>query len=368
MRKVPFINYQAQYREIEAELRPVLDEVIFERSDFVMRDDLRNFEANFAAFVGTKYAVGVKSCTDGLMLSLRACGIGPGHEVITPAHTFVATVAAIHHVGATPILVDVGEDDLTDPIKVQEAITDRTRALLPVHLNGRICDMDTLQELAQKHGLSIVEDAAQALGATYKGRGAGSMGIAGCFSFFPAKLLGCAGDGGAVTTDSPEMRDQLMLLRDHGRQTKNDFALYGFNSRLDNLQAAILDVKLRHLPTWLDRRRRLAAAYHGQLQGLPLELPPPPVEGEIHHDVFQNYVIKNPRRDDLKAFLQERGVETLISWPKPIWENEALALAGGDLEKTRRVCQRVLSLPMNSELTLGDVNYVCQMVREFFES
>ena len=227
---------------------------VLSQGDLMLRQQLKDFESNLASFVGTEYAVGTSNCTDALHLSLRASGISPGDEVITVSHTFVATAAAIHHAGATPVLVDIGDDHNMNMDLVEAAITPRTKAIIPVHLNGRLCDMEKLMALAEKHGLVVIEDSAQALGATFNGKRGGSFGLAGCFSFYPAKMLGAFGDGGAMTTNSKEMADKVRSLRDHGRSTSGEVTGWSFNCRLDNLQAALLDIKLKHLSTWILHR------------------------------------------------------------------------------------------------------------------
>lgn len=365
--EVPFVDYPAHYRSLESEIRALLDDVLFTRADLVMRGDLREFESNIASFLGVKHAVGVNSCTDAIHLSLYAAGIGAGDEVITVAHTFVATIAAIVHSGATPILVDIGEDDLMNIDLVEEAISPRTKAIIPVHLNGRICEMDRLMDIAGKRSLLIIEDSAQALGATFDGRKGGSFGLTGCFSFYPAKLLGAAGDGGLVSTNSEEVAEKIRLLRDHGRITKESIAFYGFNSRLDNLQAAILNLKLKHLPEWLERRRELAALYHQGLSDLPLKLPIPPESGGNYYDVYQNYVIHSAKRNRLVEYLVECGVEVLISWPKPVHYNESLGLRHFNLRVTEKLCKEVVSLPMNTEIRNEKVEYVISSVRNFYK-
>jgi len=248
MYKVPFVNYPEHYRRIWDDVMVAVTESL-SKGDLIMRDQLKRFEENIASFVGAKYATGLNSGTDALLLSLKAAGIGPGDEVITVAHTFVATVSVIVQCEAKPVLVDVGEDMNMDADLVKEAITPRTRAIIPVHLNGRMCDMERLGEIASKNDLLMIEDAAQSLGASFDGRKAGSFGLTSCFSFYPAKMLGCAGDGGAVLTNDEEMAEKMRLLRDHGYQrSTGDILCYGYNSRLDNIQAAILDVKLRPPP------------------------------------------------------------------------------------------------------------------------
>ncbi|HEY2759775.1 MAG TPA: DegT/DnrJ/EryC1/StrS family aminotransferase, partial [Pirellulales bacterium] len=274
--KVRYVDYPSQFRQIE---REVMDAVraVLAGGDLVLRQQLRDFEANLAAFVGTKHAVGVSNCTDGLRLILRALGVGPGDEVITVSHTFVATAAAVHHCGAKVVLVDIGDDHLMDPDAAVRAITPRTKAILPVHLNGRICDMKRIKAVADNHNLLLIEDAAQALGARYDDVGAGAFGVATAFSFYPAKLLGAYGDAGAVVTSHCELAQRISRLRDHGRVPGGEIGEWGFNCRLDNLQAAILDLKLARLQQALERRRQLATHYHQLLADvLSLRLPPPP--------------------------------------------------------------------------------------------
>ena len=364
---VPFVDYPAHYRSLESEIRALLDDVLFTRADLMMRGDLKEFESNIASFLGVKHAIGVNSCTDAIHLSLYAAGIGAGDEVITVAHTFVATIAAIVHSGATPVLIDIGEDDLMNVGLVEEAISPRTKAIIPVDLNGRICEMDKLMDIAGRHNLLVIEDSAQALGATFDGKKAGSFGLTGCFSFYPAKLLGAAGDGGLVSTNSDEMAEKIRLLRDHGRLTKEDIAFYGFNSRLDNLQAAILNLKLRYLPKWLERRRELAAMYHDGLSDLSLKLPVPPESDGRYYDVFQNYVIHSAERDRMVEHLTECGIEVLISWPKPVHYNESLGLKHFKLPVTEKLCKEVISLAMNTEISNKQVEYIISCVRSFYK-
>ena len=366
--KVPFVKYPEHYRRIWNEVNKAITEVL-SKGDLILRDQLRQFEEDIASFVGGKYAVGVNSGTDAMLLSLEAAGIGSGDEVITVAHTFVATVAVIVHCGATPVLVDVGEDYNINVDLVEEAITPRTKAIIPVHLNGRLCDMERLMGIAQRHNLIVIEDAAQALGASFGGRRAGAFGLTGCFSFYPAKILGGAGDGGIVVTSDREVAEKICLLRDHGQQrTTGDILFYGFNSRLDNLQAAILNVKLKHLPQWIERRRELANLYHQGLSDLPyLKLPPPPQSQNRYFDVFTNYVVQAQQRDRLAAYLKECGIEVLISWPKPMHHQEALGLGHFHLPETERISREVVSLPLNPELSDEQVEYVIESVRNFYK-
>jgi dTDP-4-amino-4,6-dideoxygalactose transaminase len=365
--KVRFIDYPSQFQKMEAELMGTIRTVL-SQGDLILRQHLRTFESNLAAFVGTRYAVGVSNCTDALHLTLRATGVGPGDEVITVSHTFVATVAAIHHTGATPVLVDIGDDHNMSVELVEAAITGRTKAIIPVHLNGRLCDMGRLMQLAEEHGLIVIEDAAQALGASFEGKRGGSFGLAGCFSFYPAKLLGAFGDAGAVVTDSQELADKIRLLRDHGRTRDGDIAGWSFNCRLDNLHAALLDLKLTRVPQWIARRRALAGMYNQYLKDVSqLCLPPPPVADGSYFDIFQNYEIEAQERDGLVAHLRESGVEILISWGgRAVHQCKALALDHFRLPRTDQLFRGILMLPLHTELDDSQVAYVAQAIQDFY--
>jgi len=365
--KVPYINYPLQYQKLRTEILATVDEVL-SRGDVMLRQQLRDFEANLAAFVGTKDAVGTSNCTDAMHLTLRAAGIGPGDEVITVSHTFVATAAAIHHAGAVPVLVDIGPDHNMDMDLVEAAVTPKTKAVMPVHLNGRLCEMDRLMSLAQKHNLLVIEDTAQALGGAYNGVKGGNWGLGGCFSFYPAKLLGAYGDAGALVTNSEEMAEKVRRLRDHGRLPDGDLAGWSFNCRMDNLHAAILDLKLKHVPAWIDRRREIAALYHQYLSDLDqLVLPPPPTTDGPFFDVFQNYEIEAEDRDNLRTFLTDQGIETMISWGgRGVHQFPALGLSHHRLPVTERMFQRVLMLPMHCELEDDQVRYVAECLRNFY--
>ncbi len=367
MYRVPFVNYPEHYRSIWDEVMEAIEEV-FSKGDLILRDQLRQFEENIASYVGVKYAVGVNSGTDALYLSLHAAGIGPKDEVITVAHTFVATVAVIVHLGATPILVDVGEDHNMDMSQVEKAITPRTKAIIPVHLNGRLCCMENLMRVATKYNLLVIEDAAQALGASFDGGVAGSFGLTGCFSFYPAKILGGAGDGGILTTNDKRLAEKVQLLRDHGVQrASGDILYFGFNSRLDNLQAAILNIKLKYLPQWIERRRELASLYHQGLLDLEhIKLPPPPESEGRYFDIYANYVIRAQDRDKLVAHLREHGIEILISWPKPMHHQHALGLSHFQLPMTEQISREVLSLPLIPELSNEQVQFVVKSIRRFY--
>ncbi len=365
--QVPFFRYPHLFLQQRDEiLATVMD--VMERGAYIMQRDLEQLEEELAAFTGAQHAVGVANGTDGLMLALRSVGVGPGDEVIVPSHTYVASAAAIHYLGAEPVLVECGADHLIDPASAEAAVTSRTRAIMPVQLNGRTCDMDAIQAIAERHGLVIVEDAAQALGSKYKEKGAGTFGAAGEFSFYPAKVLGCFGDGGGVVTSDSDVAMQLRLLRDHGRNDDGEFVAWGVNSRLDNLQAAILSARMRHFPAEIERRREIARRYRERLQDLDdLALPPGPDGDPDHFDVYQNYELEAGRRDELREHLSREGIGTLIQWGgKPVHQIEALGFSEARLPQTDRLFERCFMLPMNTSLTDDEVDYVSESIRRFY--
>jgi len=363
--EVPFVNAREHFRRYRQEFEGALLGTL-ENGDLIMRRQLRDFEQHLAEFVGVRYAVGVNSGYHALHFSMLAAALGPGDEVITPAHTFVATISAIVHCGATPVLVDVADDYNIDLDDVRRKITPRTKALVPVHLNGRICEMDAVMEIAKANGLKVIEDAAQSLGATFSGGGAGSFGLTGCFSFYPFKILGCFGDGGAGTTNDPEVARMVALLRYNGEDRETgEYHYHGYTALLDNVQAAVLDVKLRHFVDWVAHRRRIARRYRAGLAGVG-DLRLPHWDDARFEDVYQNYVVRTSDRDALRGHLRESGVETLLHWPKPVWEHRALGLGEPDLPNTRRICREVISLPMSAETSDEDVDTVVEVVRAFF--
>lgn len=365
--KVRYIDYPAQFHAMEGDIMGTIKDVL-SRGDLMMRSQLEDFEDSLARFVGVKHAIGVSNGTDALHLSVRAAGIGPGDEVITVSHTFVATAAAIHHAGATPVLVDIEDDHTMAVGQVEQAITPRTRAIMPVQLNGRLCDMERLMAIADGRNIKVIEDAAQALGASHNGTLAGAFGVAGGFSFYPAKVLGAFGDAGAVVTNDDEVARRVKLLRNHGITPDRDVAEWSFNCRLDNLQAAILDLKLAALPGWIERRREIARQYHEALSDIDeVAPPPPPLEEGSYFDVYQNYEIEAERRDALRDFLTNNGVETLLPWGgKGVHQFANLGLAQFDLPRTEKLFKRVIMLPMYPELKDDEVEYVAETIRRFY--
>jgi dTDP-4-amino-4,6-dideoxygalactose transaminase len=366
MQKVPFVGYKLQYQNIKEEIDSAMQDVLG-RGDLIMRKDNDEFEEKLAKFVGTKYAIGLNSGTDALFLSLLALGIGKGDEVITVSHTFIASIAAIVQVGATPILVEVGEDFEMDADKIEEVITGKTKAIIPVHYNGRMADMDKIMEIAKKHNLYVIEDSAQGLGSSLNGKKAGSIGNIGCFSFYPAKILGCFGDGGALTTNDEKIIEKIKLLRDHGQKTKTELVCFGWNSRLDNFQAAVLNVKINYLSKWLERRRDIAKMYNSGLTDVKQVKTPFGFETENRYDVFQNYVLRAKKRDELFNFLKEQGVETLIKDPIANHLQNGLNLFSFNLPFSKQLADEVISLPMYPELTDEQVEYVIKCVKDFYK-
>lgn len=364
--KVPFVSPARLYQALKPELDRAYFEVM-ERGDLVDRSQLRNFEANLAAFVGTKYAVGLNSGYDALHMSLRAAGVGPGDEVIVPAHTFVATCSAIVNVGAVPVLVDVTDDFNIDVDKMEAAITPRTRALLPVHLSGWMADMPRVMEIARSRGLIVVEDACQSLGSSIDGKGSGAWGLTGCWSFYPFKMLGGYGDGGAITTDDPDVAQFARRMRYNGEdRDTGEYHGHGFTCILDNLQAAFLDVKLRYLPAWIERRKALATRYQGALEGVgDLMLPHYDRAGFDH--VYQNYTVRTKSGERFSAFMRSNGVEVLTQFRKPYYRHEGLRLADTGFPVTEAISREVCSLPLSVELTDDEQMYVIDTVRRFFD-
>ena len=337
---------------------------VIESAAFILGPQVRQFESNFATYVGARYCVGVESGTAALVLALRALDIGEGDEVILPANTYIASALAISMAGAVPVLVDMDANYLMDASLLDAALTPRTKAIMPVHLYGQMVPMEPVTAFARQHGLRIVEDACQAHGALERGRAAGSIGDVGCFSFYPGKNLGAYGDGGAVVTNDPQIEERLHLLRDFGQRKKYEHLIKGDNSRLDTIQAAVLDVKLRRLDAWNDARRRNAAAYDERLKAIGIS-PPPCIAPEGH--VYHLYVIEVEDRERAMTALAERGIATGIHYPVPIHLQPAYAeLAGekGAFPRTERSASRILSLPMYAELSEAQIERVVAALAE----
>jgi dTDP-4-amino-4,6-dideoxygalactose transaminase len=357
----PKAQYQTHKEEIDAAIQRVLD-----KGWYILGEETKAFESEFAAYIGVNHGIGVGSGTEALHIALTACDIGTGDEVITVSQTAVATVAAIELAGATPVLVDIEPDYYTlDPTKLEAAISPRTKAIIPIHLYGQPTDLAPILEIAQWHGLRIIEDCAQAHGAKYRGRRVGAWGDMACFSFYPTKNLGAIGDGGMVVTNDPALAERARLLREYGWAERYTSQISGWNSRLDELQSAILRVKLRHLEHDNKKRARLAAVYDERLANTSLVLPGQ--RSETTH-VRHLFVVRSSRRDKLQIFLKEHGVGTLVHYPVPVHLQPAyrqLIRSGPDLKETEKAAGEVLSLPMYPELTKKEIQSVSELIRSF---
>jgi dTDP-4-amino-4,6-dideoxygalactose transaminase len=366
LRKIPFFDYPRLFLDDREEILRTVEEV-GRRGAFIMQKDLAEFETNLSSFTGAKHAVGVANATDGLELAWLAVGLNKGDEVIISSHTMLATASAIVTAGGTPVPVEIGPDNLIDPDAVAAAVTPRTVGISPTQLNGRTCDMDAIMNVAKRNNLVVVEDAAQALGSRFKGKHAGTFGVAGSFSFFPAKVLGCLGDGGGVVTNSSEIFEKLYQLHDHGRDTNGEIKSWGRNSRLDNLQAAILNKRFVRYQEVIARRRVIASLYQTHLGELEeLQLPPAPNSDANHFDVFQNYELQADNRDQLKKYLAELGIGTLIQWGgKGVHQWDGLGFTQV-LPKVESFFQRSIMLPMNMFISDDDISYVSKSIIDFY--
>jgi dTDP-4-amino-4,6-dideoxygalactose transaminase len=370
---IPIMDLRRQYQLLKAELEPAVLSVL-EKGAFILGPEVQQFEREIAAYLGAGHALGVASGTDALYIGLRALNVGPGDEVITTAFSYIATSEAIVRTGAKPVFVELDPTTYNlDVSKIEEKITPQTRALLPVHLYGQPVDMDALMALAKKHNLAVVEDCAQSMGTEWKGQKVGTFGDVGCFSFFPTKNLGCYGDGGLVSTNSPELADKMKRLRAHGSATKYNHELPGgVNSRLDEVQAAVLRIKLRYIDQWNEQRRAVAAQYTERLSKIAGITTPRVIEGGQH--VFHQYTIRvdkqHIQRDALQEALKERDIMAMIYYPIPLHLQGAhreLGYTLGDLPITEAVSEEVLSLPIYPELTSEEIQQVCDALAAVLE-
>ena len=366
--KVPYVDLHAQHAPLKEKLLAAVGGVI-DRGQFILGGEVAQFEQRFAELCGVRYAIGVNSGTDALVLALKALGIGPGDEVITAPNSFVASAASIALAGARPVFADVCEDYNIDPALVQGAITPRTRAIVPVHMTGRPADMDPIMEIARSHGLHVVEDAAQAVGARYRDQAVGSIGTTGCFSLHPLKTLNACGDGGVITTDAPDLYNELSSLRNHGLLTRDDCAFWGYNSRLDTLQAAMLLVKLDQLEKWTEGRRANARFYQQHLGELPQVRTP--MDKPHEKAVYHTFMVQADRRDLLRSYLGEKGIGTSVHYPVPIHLQaaaEELGYGPGSFPVAEAQAQKVLSLPIYPELEPAQLAHVVDSIHAFYGS
>ena len=361
---IPLVDLRAQFARVKDETLKAVENTLVTGA-YILGPEVAEFEKEFAAYCEAGYSAGVNNGTNAIYLALLGAGIEPGDEVITVPHTFIATVAAIRYAGATPVLVDVDPQTYTmDPAAFEKAITPRTKAVIPVHIYGQPADMDSILAIAKTHNLTVIEDCAQAHGATYKGRRVGSFGRFGCFSFYPTKNLGACGEGGLVTCADEAGIKKVRILRDWGQEIKNQHTLKGFNMRLEGIQGAVLRIKLRHLEEWTEQRRSVAAYYDDKLAGLPVVTPK-----ALPHNrhVYHLYVIQAPQRDTFAKMLGERGVGTAVHYPIPVHLQGAHADLGyqrGAFPVAEAICGRVLSIPMYAELTREMQDQVIAAIRD----
>ncbi len=365
--KIPFGNLKRHYDQLREQIDTATREV-YDSGWFVLGQQVQRFEANFAHYCGAKYAVGVGSGTEALHLALIACGIQPGDEVITVSNTCVPTLSAVSFAGAVPVFVDIDEKTFTiNPNLIEERITPKTKAILPVHLYGQCADMDPILEIARKYGLSVIEDCAQAHGAQYKGRMAGTFGDAGAFSFYPSKNLGAFGDGGLVLTNDETIGQTVVKLRNYGQEKRYYHSIKGFNSRLDELQAAILTAKLPYLDAWNQRRREIAKRYHEAFSPAGLCCP---LEASDRFHIYHLYVLRVPQRDRFQTLLEEKAIATIIHYPIPVHLQECYLechVQGKHLPLTEQLASEIVSLPIYPELTDQEVDYIIKIVLDTYE-
>jgi dTDP-4-amino-4,6-dideoxygalactose transaminase len=368
---VPLLDLRAQFQSIRGEVMAAVERV-FESQQFILGPEVEAFERDAAEYCYAKHAIGCGSGSDALLLALTALGVGPDDEVVTVAFSFFATASSITRLGARAVFVDISPDDFNiDPDLIERAITPRTKAILPVHLFGQCAEMDAIHDIAERHNLPVIEDAAQAIGAEYHKKRAGAMGTIGCFSFFPSKNLGGAGEGGLMTTNDDHLAEKLRLLRVHGMRPKYYHQVVGINSRLDALQAAILGVKLKYLDQWSDARRRNAEHYDRLFIEAGIEEVTRPSVRQNRRHIFNQYTIRCSRRDDLMDFLKRRGVGSEIYYPAPLHLQQCFAYLGykaGDLPVTELASRECLSLPIYPELTEEMRRYVVDQIAEFYRS
>ena len=365
--KIPFFNYPSVYQKYKDEFQKALDEV-GTRGAFIMQNDLLQFERKVAEYSNCNFAIGVGNATDALEMLINAANIGEGDEVIISTHTMIATASAIAANGAVPVPVECGKDHLIDPNSIKKAINSKTKCIMPTQLNGRTANMDDICKIADENGLLIIEDSAQALGSKFNEKNAGTFGFGGCISFYPAKVLGCLGDGGLILCNDEDTYNKLIMMRDHGRDSESgDVLLWGRNSRLDNLQSAFLSLQFDDYDHVIKRRRDIAQIYSDELRNVDsVVLPPEPNSDDKHFDIYQNYEIEANKRDSLKTFLNENGIGTIIQWGgKGVHQFKELGFEMS-LPISEKIIDRMLLLPINMTITDDEVVYVTNKIKSFY--
>ncbi len=365
---IPLVDIVRQDKKIQPQIISAIKKIT-QKGNFILGKEVESFEKDFAKYCGVKYCVGVASGTDAILLALRSLGIGRGDEVIVPANTFISTVLPIIYVGATPVLVDIDPQSYNiDPSRIEKKISQKTKAIIPVHLFGQIVEMDKILEIAKKHKLLVIEDAAQAHGSTFKNKKAGSFGTIGCFSFYPGKNLGAYGDGGAIVTNNKSIAEKIKTLRNIGQAKKYIHSEKGYNSRLDTIQAAVLRIKLRQLDGWNQERRRLASLYNKKLSALPVSIPTVS-SGNVTN--FHLYVIRAPKRDELLKYLHKNKIYAGIHYPVPVHLHKALKDLGykkGDFPITEKYALQIISLPIFPGMTKKEVGIIAEAIKSFYEN
>jgi len=372
--KIPYIDFGRQYNSQKSIHLKNFNSIMLS-GDFVLRSEVEKFEKNVSKILNIKYVVSVNSCTDAILLSLGSLGIKKGSEVISVAHTYVATLSAIQHVGLKPVMADISDDFNINPKEIEKLITKKTKAILPVHLYGHSCQMDKIMKIAKKYKLTVVEDCAQSFGAKFKKKFVGTFGKVGCFSVHPLKSLGAAGDGGFITTNDKKLYEKLIRYRNHGQgrrkngkylKSRYDIDFFGFCSRLDNLQAAIVNTKLEILKKNIKKRNLIARKYNQSFKNLPISVPK--LYKSIHYnDVFNSYVIRTKKQFKLFKYLRDKGIEVLINWPKPLYRHKGLKLRKKPLKNTEIICNEIISLPIFPEMKKSEIAYVIKSINNFFK-
>ena len=365
--KVAYIHLGLQHKDIKKQMLDSVEKLL-DSGQFILGEETQKFEKSFASLCQTKYALGVGNGTDTMILSMRALGIGAGDEVITAPNSYLASASSIALAGATPVFADVREDYNIDPKEIEKKISKKTKAIIPVHLTGRPADMDAIMAIAKAHRLHVIEDAAQAVGARYKNQSVGSFGITGSFSLHPLKNLSACGDGGVITTNDDQLYSYLSKARTHGHSSRDEVDFWSFNTRIDNLQSALLNVKFNHLEEWNNRRRAIAAMYREGLKSLPIYLP---TDTDKEFAVYHTFIIQTDRRDALMQYLAKHEIETKIHYPIPIHLQKAASYLGykkGDFPVTEKQCETILSLPVFPQLRDEEVHYVIEKILDFYKS